>query len=315
VQSAAYISFLPMTMTGGIFPVEANGVPSNGADGRNASLRYATPGFFSSMGIPLRMGRDIDETDEINRPLAAVVSESFAKKYFPGENPLGKRFTIAPGEEEIVGVVGDVKVRGLERTSEPQMYLSYKQQVGGSFPFYVPKDLVIRSTAPLAQLAPAVRRIIHEADPTQPVSSVQMMSDIVSDQTASRVVQVRVIAAFALVAFLLAAVGIHGLLAFSVSQRKHEIGVRLALGAQQGAIVGLVVRQGILLAICGVIPGVALAYAAGRTMQSLLFGVAPDDAATFAAAAGLCVLMTLAGSLMPVLRAVKVAPASVFRGE
>jgi predicted permease len=315
VQSAAYISFLPMTMTGGIFPVEANAIPSNGADGRNASLRYATPGFFSSMGIPLRMGRDIDETDELNRPLVAVVSESFAKKYFPGENPLGKRFTIAPGEEEIVGVVGDVKVRGLERTSEPQMYLAYKQQFGGSFPFYVPKDLVIRSTAPMAQLVPAVRRIIHEADPTQPISNVQSMSEIVSDQTASRAVQVRVIAAFAVVAFFLAAVGIHGLLAFSVSQRRHEIGVRMALGAQRAAIVGLVVRQGAVLALCGVIPGIALAYASGRAMQSLLFGVEPGDAATFAAAAGLCVLMTLAGSLMPVLRAVRVAPAAVFRGE
>jgi len=195
------------------------------------------------------------------------------------------------------------------------MYLSYEQQGGPSFPFFMPKDLVIRATAPMAQLAPAVRRIIHEADPTQPISSVRLMSDIVSDQTASRTVQVRVIAAFAVVAFFLAAVGIHGLLAFSVSQRRHEIGVRLALGAQQGAIVGLVVRQGVVLALCGVIPGVALAYAAGRWMQSLLFGVEPGDATTFAAAAGLCVLMTLAGSLMPVLRAVKVAPASVFRGE
>jgi predicted permease len=315
VQSAGYISFLPMTMTGGIFPIEAGGQPSNGADGRNAILRYSTPGFFAAMGIPIRLGRDLVETDGLDRPGVAVVSESFAKKYFPGENPLGRRFTTTPGEMEIVGVVGDISVRGLERTSEPQMYLSYKQQGGSSFPFFMPKDLVIRATAPMAQLAPAVRRLIHEADPTQPISNVRSMSDIVSDQTASRAVQVRVIAAFAVVAFFLAAVGIHGLLAFSVSQRKHEIGVRMALGAQQGAIVGLVVRQGVLLALCGVIPGIALAYAAGRWMQSLLFGVEPGDAATFAAAAGLCVLMTLAGSLMPVLRAVRVAPASVFRGE
>ena len=315
VRSAAYISFLPMTMTGGIFPVTAGGEPSNGADGRNASMRYTTPGFFASMGIPLRAGRDIEETDELNRPGVAVVSESFAKKYFPGQNPIGRRFTTTPGEMEIVGVVGDVRVRGLERTSEPQMYLAYKQQMESSFPFFMPKDLVIRATAPMAQLAPAVRRVIHEADPTQPVSGVRTMSDIVSDQTATRAVQVRVIAAFAVVAFFLAAVGIHGLLAFSVSQRSHEIGVRMALGAQQGAIVGLVARQGVLLAVCGVIPGIAVAYAAGRWMQSLLFGVEPGDAATFAAAAGLCVVMTLAGSLMPVLRAVRVAPASVFRGE
>ena len=315
VQSAAYISFLPMTMTGGIFPVTAGGEPSNGADGRNASMRYTTPGFFASMGIPMKSGRDIAETDGLSRPGVAVVSESFAKKYFPGQNAIGRRFTTTPGEMEIVGVVGDVRVRGLERTSEPQMYLAYRQQQGPSFPFYMPKDLVIRATAPMAQLAPAVRRIIHEADPTQPISNVRMMSDIVSGQTATRAVQVRVIAAFALVAFLLAAVGIHGLLAFSVSQRSHEFGVRMALGAERGAIVGLVLRQGVVLALCGVIPGVALAYTAGRAMQSLLFGVEPGDGTTFAAAAALCVVMTLAGSLVPVLRAVKVAPASAFRSE
>jgi putative ABC transport system permease protein len=315
VQSAAYISFLPMTMTGGIFPVVANGVPSNGADGRNASMRYATPSYFQTMGIPVRAGRDFAESDELIRPGVAVVSESFAKKYFPGENPLGKRFMTTPGAMEIVGVVGDIKVRGLERASEPQMYLAYKQQSGWSFPFFMPKDLVIRATAPMAQLVPAVRRIVHEADPTLPISNVQSMADLVADQVASRALQVRVIAAFAAIAFFLAAVGIHGLLAFSVSQRKHEIGVRMALGAQQGAIVGLVVRQGVVLALCGVIPGIVLAYAAGKAMQSLLFGVEPGDAATFAAAAILCVLMTVAGSLMPVLRAVRVAPAAVFRGE
>jgi putative ABC transport system permease protein len=315
VQSAAYLSFRPMTMTGGIFPVVANGVPSNGADGRNASMRYATPSYFQTMGIPVRAGRDFAESDELIRPGVAVVSESFAKKYFPGENPLGKRFMTTPGAMEIVGVVGDIKVRGLERASEPQMYLAYKQQSGWSFPFFMPKDLVIRATAPMAQLVPAVRRIVHEADPTLPISNVQSMADLVADQVASRALQVRVIAAFAAIAFFLAAVGIHGLLAFSVSQRKHEIGVRMALGAQQGAIVGLVVRQGVVLALCGVIPGIVLAYAAGKAMQSLLFGVEPGDAATFAAAAILCVLMTVAGSLMPVLRAVRVAPAAVFRGE
>jgi predicted permease len=315
VQSAAYVSFLPMTFGGGIFPVEAGGIPSNGSGGRNGSLRYATPGYFASLGIPLRMGRDIEETDELNRPLVAVVSESFAKKYFPGDNPLGKRFKIAPGEAEVIGVVGDIKVRGLERTSEPQMYLAYKQQAGGSFPFFMPKDLVVRTTLPMTQLVPAVRRIIHEADPALPISGVRSMEELVADQTATRAVQVRVITAFAIVAFFLAAVGIHGLLAFSVSQRKHEIGVRMALGAQQGEIVGLVMRQGIVLALCGVIPGIVLAYAAGRAMQSLLFGVEPGDAATFMAAAALCVLMTLAGTLLPVLRAVRVEPATVFRGE
>jgi predicted permease len=317
VRSAAYISFLPMTFGGGIFPIEAGGIPSNGASNRNASLRYATPSYFSTLGIPMLAGRDILETDELNRPFVAVVSESFAKKYFPGQNAIGQRFKFSPtpNDIEVVGVVGDIKVRGLERTSEPQMYLAYKQQPGGWYPFYMPKDLVIRSTAPTAQIVPAVRRIIHDADPALPISNVRSMEDLVSDQTATRAVQVRVISAFAIVAFFLAAVGIHGLLAFSVSQRKHEIGVRMALGAQRGQIVGMVARQGALLAICGVIPGIAIAYAAGRAMQSILFGVDPGDGPTFAAAAALCLLMTLAGSLMPALKAVRVAPATVFRGE
>jgi predicted permease len=316
VKSAAYISFLPMTMTGGIFPVDVPGheVP-RGDVNSNASMRYATPGFFASMEIPLKAGRDIAETDALDRPLVAVVSESFAQRYWRGDNPIGKHFTSTAGEMEVIGVVADIKVRGLERTSEPQMYLAYKQQNGGSFPFFVPKDLVIRSTSPDAQIVPAVRRIIHDADPAQPISGIQPLAAVVEEQTASRAVQVRVITAFAIVAFFLAAVGIHGLLAFMVSTRRHEIGVRMALGAQRGAIVGMVMRQGAVLAICGVLPGIVLAYAAGRAMQSLLFGVEPGDTGTFVGAAVLCVIMTLAGSLVPVLRAVRVAPATVFRGE
>jgi putative ABC transport system permease protein len=126
---------------------------------------------------------------------------------------------------------------------------------------------------------------------------------------------VRVIGAFAVIAFLLAAVGIHGLLAFTVSQRKHEFSVRMALGAQRSAIVGMVMRQGMLLAVAGVVPGVMLAYAAGRAMSALLAGVAPGDAVTFLVASVLCLLMTLFGSLFPVVRAVNVAPADAFRGE
>ena len=141
------------------------------------------------------------------------------------------------------------------------------------------------------------------------------MSDIVSDRIASRALQVRVITAFAVVAFLLAAVGIHGLLSFSVTQRRQEIGVRLALGAQQGRIIGMVLRHGALLALCGVVPGVALAFAAGKAMQSLLFGVQPGDAATFLAAAALCVVMVVVGSFGPAWRAVRVEPATVMRGE
>ncbi|MFY9823178.1 MAG: ABC transporter permease [Thermoanaerobaculia bacterium] len=317
VSSAAYISFLPMAMGGGIWPVVMPGQTQSRAraDGHLASMRFATPGFFAAMGIQLRKGREILETDTINQPFVVVVSESLARQYWPHEEALGKRFQFAFSERTIVGVVADIRVRGPERISEPQVYLPYKQVKAGQFGNYVPKDLVIRSASPLAALLPAIRRIVHAADPQQPISNVRTMDDIVSEQTASRLVQVRVLGGFAAIAFLLAAVGIHGLLSFTVSQRRHEIGVRMALGAKSGDVVAMVMRQGAWLAVVGVIPGVAVAFAAGRGMESLLAGVKPGDAPTFAAAVVLCVLMTLFGSLLPVLRAVRVAPASVFRAE
>jgi predicted permease len=318
VSGAGYVTGLPMSMTGGIRGVQIVGQPIPRARERTASLRYATPGYFAAMVIPLRRGRDIAETDAKNTPFVAVVSESFVQRYFPNEDPIGKRITFDQSERTIVGVAGEVHVRGLEQGSEPQVYLSYKQVSDSQSIGYIPKDLVIRyasiGASPTA-LMPAVRQIIHDADPLQPISQVRPLREIVSDQMASRVVQVRVIGAFAVIAFLLAAVGIHGLLAYTVSQRKHEFSVRMALGSQRSAIVGMVMRQGMLLALAGVIPGVLLAYVAGRAMSALLAGVAPGDAVTFLVASVLCLLMTLFGSLFPVVKAVNVAPADAFRGE
>lgn len=315
VANAAYISYLPMTMTGGIWPVVLDGRPATRSESNTASLRFVTPGFFSTLGIPVRRGREVAETDRANQPFVAVVSESLVQRYWPGEDPLGKRFQFGLSERTVVGVVGDIRVRGLERTSEPQVYLPYQQVKDGDLIGYIPQDLAIWTTAPPGTLLPAVRRIVAAADPEQPISNVQTLEEIVADRTASRSVQARVLAGFAVIAFLLAAVGIHGLLSFAVSTRRHEFGVRMALGAQSREIVAMVLRQGARLAAAGVLPGIALAYAAGRAMQSLLAGVQPGDALTFAAAVVACVVMTLAGSLMPVLRAVRVPPATVFRSE
>jgi ABC-type antimicrobial peptide transport system permease subunit len=245
----------------------------------------------------------------------AVVSESFVKRYWPGQDALGRQFNFASQVRTIVGVVSDVRVRGLERDSEPQVYLPYRQVKDGWLWGYTPKDLLVSATTPLDQLVPAVRSIIKSVDPQQPISQVRPMIDIVDAQTASRAVQVRVLAGFAFVAFLLAAIGIHGVLAFAVSQRTPEIGVRLALGAQRRDILTMVLRQGILLATAGLLPGLALAYAAGRALQTLLVGVSPTDFVTFASAVGLTLLMTLAGTLLPTLRAVRIDPIKAIRAE
>jgi putative ABC transport system permease protein len=315
VRSAAYISFVPMTFGGGIFPVGVSGQPASLQTGRVASMRFATPEFFAAMGIPLRRGRDIRETDTASQPLVAVVSESFARQYLPDGDPLGQRFEFAYAERTVVGVVGDVRVRGPERGSEPQVYLPYKQVDDRSFPFFTPKDLVVRSTLPPDALVPELRRIVRASDPDQAIADIRPLSAIVARQTEPRRVQLLVLGAFATVALLLAGVGIHGLLAFTVSQRRHEIGVRMALGAAPRRIVREIVRQSTAVALGGVLPGLALAYAGGRAMEALLAGVTPGDGATLAGAAALCVAIALVGTIVPAARAVRVEPAKVFRAE
>jgi len=317
VSSAAYISFLPMTMTGGIWPITVDGKPleMRRFGSHQASLRFVTPGFFATLGIPLRRGRDVRESDSMDAPFVAVVGESFVHRYWPDQDPLGRHFKMAFHDRMVVGVVGDIRVRGLERNSEPQVYLPYRQVPDGWLAWYPPKDLVIRSATGPGTLLPAVRRIIRSADAEQPVSDVRTMADIVEEQTASRSAQVRVLGAFAAIAFLLAGVGIHGLLSFAVSRRTQEIGVRIALGARPGEIVGMIARQGAVLAGAGVAPGIVLAYAAGRAMEGLLAGVKPGDAVTFASAIGLCMLMTVLGSLVPAVRAVRIDTIAAIRSE
>jgi putative ABC transport system permease protein len=320
VTSAAFISFMPMSsFRGGMWPVSVKGDTDEASGVRSANnvaaIRYVTPGFFKTLGIALKRGRDISAGDSRDRQFAAVVSESFVKRYFPDQDPIGRHFTFAFAEREIVGVAADVKFRGLERKSEPQVYLSSQQVDDGTITFYAPKALAIRTSGDPAALAPAVRDIIRRADPKLPITDVQTLPDLVDLETASRAVQVRVLAAFAAVAFVLAAVGIHGLLSFAVSQRTAEISVRIALGAQRRDILAMVLSRGVKLSLAGLVPGVLLAYAAGRSMEALLAGVHPADAVTMASAVGLSVVMTIVGTLSPTLRALRVDPISALRTE
>jgi predicted permease len=320
VTSAGYVSFLPMsTFRGGIWPVSVKGDAESDADIRSANnvagLRYVTSGFFGAMGIPVVRGRDISVSDTRERQFVAVVSESFVRRYWPNQDPIGRHFTFAFADREVVGVVGDVRFRGLERVSEPQVYLSSQQVPDGAITFYAPKALAVRTSGDPARLAPAVREVIRRADPKLPITELQPLANLIDLETASRSVQVRVLAAFAAIAFVLAAVGIHGLLSFAVSQRTREIGVRIALGARSADIVSMVLRRCLLLAAAGVVPGMLAAYLAGRSMEALLAGVKPADAPTLATAVGLSVLMAVLGSLAPTIRALRVDPITALRSE
>jgi predicted permease len=274
-----------------------------------------TPQYFRTMGIPIRRGRDVEEADTRDRGWVAVVSASFVDRYWPGQDPIGKTFRHLDRVRTVVGVVGDVRVRGLERTNEPQMYLPAEQAPDDMPAVFHPRDLVIRHSGQDDPLVSAVRQIVRAVDPEQPISDVRPMEEVLAGDTVSRTSQLQVLGVLAAVAVLLSGVGIYGLLAYTVSQRSQEIGVRLALGADPARVGRMIFADGMRLALFGIVPGVFGAYAAARGMSTLLFGVAPSDPVTFAAGVGLALLMTFAGSVVPALRAVRVSPMSVLRAE
>jgi predicted permease len=312
VHSAGYVTGLPMVMTGGIRVPVVPGKEER--DSSNAvSVRLVTPQYFSALGIPLLSGRDVEDGDTSGRAAVVVVSESFVKRHWPDGVALGRTFQLSGQVRTVVGVAGDVKVRGLERSSEPQLYLPAQQVPDGDLEYYDPQVLVIRHVGASGALLPAVRAIIRAADPEQPVSDVRHMEDVVAGETATRRAQLRVLAALAAIALLLSAIGIYGLLAYTVSHQAREIGVRLALGAEPAGVARMIVSQALKLALLGLAPGVLAAYAAGRWIRALLFGVKPEDPATILAAVALVLFMTLAGSLVPALRAVRVNPMRVLR--
>jgi putative ABC transport system permease protein len=313
VESAAYTSGLPMVMTGGITRIQIQGVEVP-RDVQTSSIRIVSSQLFSTFRIPIRRGRDFSAGDTRDRPDVAIVSESFAKTYWPNADAMGQSFQTRNRTWTIVGIVGDILVRGLERTSEPQMYVP-AAQADSILGIYTPKDLAIRTTRDAASLIGPVREIIRRNDPQQPVSNVRMLADVVGNQTLDRRSQLRVLLALAVLALLLAAVGIHGLLAFTVAQRDREIGVRLALGADPAAVARMVVGEGVRMALIGVIPGIAISFVAARGMRALLFGIPAADPLTFSAVAVLCFAVVVVACVRPAWRAARIAPINALRAD
>jgi putative ABC transport system permease protein len=315
VEHAAFISGLPLVVTGLVTAVEIPGQDARTARNSPVIHRWITPQYFSTMNIPFLRGRDVEDGDAFGRPGVAVVSASFAERYWPGQDPIGKTFGHRGLTRTVVGVVGDVKVRGLERNSEPQIYLPAQQIAEAAPANFDPKDLVIRHAGQGSALVAAVREIVRAADPEQPLSDVRTMEEVLAGDTASRRAQLQVLAVLAAVAVLLSGVGIYGLLAYTVAQRLQEIGVRLALGADPAGMGRMIFADGMRLAAIALIPGVLGAYLAARAMSALLFGVSPGDPAAFAAAVGATLVIAFAGSLVPAIRAVRVSPMSALRAE
>jgi predicted lysophospholipase L1 biosynthesis ABC-type transport system permease subunit len=270
--------------------------------------------LFGAMGIQLHEGRDVVDSDTLDAPLVAVVSQSFVRQYLPGLDPIGRQFDFADAKRRIVGVVGNVRVRGLERESEPQVYLPHDQMpLRGRFG-YSPRELVVKASVPPDTLLAPIRGIVRQIDPELPLS-MRTFDDIVAEQTGGRMAHIGVVGMFAALSLLLAGIGVHGVLSFAVSQRIPEFGVRIALGASPGRILAMVIRDGVVMASIGCILGLLLGYSVGRSMQSVLAGVQPGDIPTFASAMFLVFVMTVTGSFLPAVRAIRVNPTMSIRTE
>jgi putative ABC transport system permease protein len=279
------------------------------------TTRVISPKYFETMGIPLLSGRQLTDQDTDSSPNVTVISETMARRYWPGENPVGKRIAFDRPEKEddwfqIVGIARDVRQYDLISDIKPQMYVSY-QQVG----FFVPRDLVVKTDVEPLSLAAAVRQTIWDIDKDQPVSNIRTMDQIASESTARQRFSMLLFSIFASVALLLAAVGIYGVMSYSVAQRRGEFGIRMALGAQKRDVLKLTIGKGLKLVLLGVVFGLAGAFALTRLMKSLLFGVGATDAPTFAAISLVLVGVALLASYIPARRATKVDPIEALRYE
>ena len=316
VQSAAVTTNLPLYRQGNSIGVRIEGRPDP-PPGQELIVvtRIISPGYFDTMSIPLLAGRRFNDQDTDTSPNVVVISETMARRFWPGENPIGRR--IAGGRVrsdadwiQIVGIVKDVRQFELNAEPRPQMYMSYRQAG-----FFAPEDLVVKTDVEPASMAAAVRKAVWEIDKDQPVSNIKTMEEILAESIARQRFSMLLLGVFAGVALLLAAVGIYGVMSYSVAQRTHEIGIRMALGAQTGAVLKLAVGYGLKLVVAGVLIGLVAAFALTRLMSTLLFGVTPTDPATFALISLLLVGVAAVASYIPARRATKVDPLIALRYE
>ena len=281
-------------------------------------LLFVSERYFTALGTPLLSGRFFTERDERGAPEVVIVNEALAKQYYPGQDPVGRRLKnggperpIGPNNHwmTIVGVVGDVKYSGLDAPPEPTVYWPLRQAVATT------QWIVIRTTGDPRSLSAAVRGVVAALDPDLPISRLSTMDDVMALSVAPPRFRTTLVAVFAAIGLLLAAIGIYGVMAYAVSERTHEIGVRAALGANRGDVLRLVLGEAAILAAAGIVIGLAGAVATTRLMRALLFHVEPTDAATFAGVSAVLVVAALAASYIPARRAVRVDPMIALRYE
>jgi predicted permease len=310
VEAVGVANYIPLAgndVTGGVNIEGRTFAPGQGPD---AQKRIVSAGYFDALRIPVRRGRVFNATDDARAPGVIVISEAFAKRWFPNQDPIGTRVAFnwdMDGFQTVVGVVADVKHRGLDDPDNPAVYVTLPQRADSGF------SVVVRTSVPPESVVGAIRAEIKAIDPARPISDVTTMSALMSQSIGGRRLSLGIVGGFALIGLLLAATGIYGVVSHAAQQRTREFGIRLALGAESTSVLGLVFRQGLMLAAIGASLGLAGALAIGGVLRAQLFGIAPNDPATLALVSGALIVIALVACYLPARRAVKINPASILR--
>lgn len=317
VVAAGYTTSVPLEWKGGTNAITIEGRPVEPGVLYDSNYRQVSEDYFKAMGVALREGRYFSETDAGQAMPVAIINETMARQFWPNETALGKRFKHGGPDSRwplmtIVGVVADVRQMGADAPVKAEMYMPYKQ---AATQFFAPRDLVIRASVNPISLSSAVIAKVHEVDPDQPVSNIRTMEQVLGEEIQLRKTGTTLLAVFAALAMLLAALGIYGVLSYFVTQRTPEFGVRMALGAQTGDILRLVLKRGMGLALAGVAIGLAASFALTRLMASLLFEVSASDPATFGEIAVVLAAVAFLSCYIPARRATKVDPMVALRYE
>ena len=312
VESAAVTESVPL-INDFVSSVEVPGKTSDDLAKQPSANFYAvSPDFFKAMGIPLERGRGPLPTDTSESPRVAVVSRAFADRFFPGENPVGQRVRMSQGMRddfaEVIGVAGDVRQYGLDRDITMGVYEPARQH-----PYFEAMTLVVRTAAAPESMAGSIRAVVRDLNPLLPVGQVQTLDSVVRGSVASRRFTTWLVGAFAAVALLLSALGVYGLISFSVNQRVQEIGVRMALGAGAGRVVAMIVGQGLKTCLAGIVLGVAGSLALTRLLGGLLVEVSALDPTSFVLAAVGVVAVALVACALPARRAARFDPLQALR--